>query len=100
MEDTAIRTTPFRASYWLLWGYLGFFCGYVVADILRVQMPKRLAISACAATGFLVLYLLVPTVCPRITWDRNKPPTAGQWIGIGVSLLWIGYGVWSWSIEA
>jgi hypothetical protein len=48
---------------------------------------------------FLVFYGLVPIVWPRIKWDRNKPPTAGQWIGIGVSLLWIGEGIWTWFTE-
>jgi uncharacterized membrane protein YfcA len=99
MDAIVQRNSKFRAAYWFLWGYLGFFIGYVVADILKEQMRPKLAASACVAVGFLVLYGFVPIVWPRIKWDRNKPPTVSQWIGIGVSLLWIGEGIWTWFIK-
>lgn len=98
MEGTVLRTTPFRVVYWLAWGYVGFFVGYVVADILKAQMLLRLAVSACAAAMFLLFYVLLP-ILPRLRLNRNKSPTAAQWICIGVSLLWIGDGVWTWIIK-
>jgi hypothetical protein len=96
MDVIVQRNSKFHATYWLMWGYFGFVIGYVVAGLLKEGMRPKLAVSACVAAAFLVIYGFVPIVWPRIKLDRNKPPTAGQWIGIGVSALWIAEGIGAW----
>ena len=38
MDVIVQRNSKFHATYWLIWGYLGFVIGYVVADILKEGM--------------------------------------------------------------